>query len=131
MICRWRFAGVLWWASYFPGLVFFIIHPFIRDVLYQMTSGDLQLSNSVSRNKRDRDSDYPSDPNERGRSDVQKDPHITGNFYGGLGYPPTSEPMDMYAPAPPALPSSSQWNATSISLSTKDYQDQSTSVSSQ
>ncbi|KAK0238956.1 fungal-specific transcription factor domain-containing protein [Armillaria nabsnona] len=110
---RWRFAGVLW------------------DVLYQLTSGDLPLSNPVSRNKRERDSDYPFDPDERGRSDVQKDPRIAGNFYGGSGYPPTSEPMYMYAPAPPALPSSSQWNATSISLSTKDYQDQSTSESSQ
>ncbi|SJL03853.1 uncharacterized protein ARMOST_07210 [Armillaria ostoyae] len=108
---RWRFAGVL------------------RDVLYQLTSGDLPLSSPVSRNERERDSDYPFDPNERGRSDAQRDPHIAGNFYGGSSYPPTSEPMDMYAPAPPALPSSSQRNATSVSLSTKDHQapwDQST-----
>ncbi|PBK72414.1 hypothetical protein ARMSODRAFT_882252 [Armillaria solidipes] len=113
---RWRFAGVLW------------------DALYQLTSGDLPLSSPVSRNERERDSDYPFDPNERGRSDAQRDPHIAGNFYGGSSYPPTSEPMDMYAPAPPALPSSSQRNATSVSLSTKDHQapwDQSTSVSSQ
>ncbi len=92
--------------------------------LYQMTSGDLQLSNPVSRNKRDRDSDYPSDPNERGRSDVQKDPHITGNFYGGLGYPPHQRTHGYVCTSTSCTPSSSQWNATSISLSTKDYQDQ-------
>ncbi|KAK0228925.1 fungal-specific transcription factor domain-containing protein [Armillaria fumosa] len=116
---RWRFAGALW------------------DILYQLTAGDPPLSLSskpVSRNKRKRDSDFPFDPNERGRSDIQKDPHAPGNLYGGSNDPPTSEPMDICAPAPYTHPSSSQWNTTTVSLSTSDPQvqwDQSTSVSLQ
>ncbi|KAK0489006.1 fungal-specific transcription factor domain-containing protein [Armillaria novae-zelandiae] len=113
---RWRFTGVLW------------------DVLYQLTSSDLPLASPVSRNKQERDSDYPFDPNERGRSDVQRDAHIARNFYGGSGYPPASEPMDMYAPAPSALPPSSQWTTTSVSMSPQDPQaqwDQPTSTISQ
>ncbi|KAK0189009.1 fungal-specific transcription factor domain-containing protein [Armillaria mellea] len=113
---RWRFTGVLW------------------DILYQLTSGDLPLANPVSRNKRERDSDYPFDPNERGRSDVQRDAYIAGNCHGGSGYSPISEPMDIYAPAPTTLPPSSQWDTTFVSPSTQDPQaqwDQSTSIISQ
>ncbi|KAK0466862.1 fungal-specific transcription factor domain-containing protein [Desarmillaria tabescens] len=112
---KWRFAGVYW------------------DVLYQLTAaGDLPLPSPVSRNKRERDSDYPFDPNERGRSDVEKDSYAVGNSYGGSSYPPTNEPMNLYyAPAPPEAPSS-QWGTTSILLSTQDPQwdYQSTSASS-
>lgn len=112
---RWRFAGVLW------------------DAMYQMTSNDLPSANPVSRNKRERDSDYPYDPNERGRSDVQRGDHIAENFYDGSNYPPTSDPMNTYTPASPPLPPS-QWNTTSVSLSTQDPQaqwDQSASIISQ
>ncbi|KAK0202669.1 fungal-specific transcription factor domain-containing protein [Desarmillaria ectypa] len=111
---RWRGTSVLW------------------DFLYHLTAaGDLPLPSPVSRNKRKRDSDHPFDPNERGRTDVQRDSYAAENSYGGSSYPSTSEPMDMYAPAPSEL-SSPQWHATSIPLSTKDPQwGQSTSTSSQ
>ncbi|KAK0484058.1 fungal-specific transcription factor domain-containing protein [Armillaria novae-zelandiae] len=114
---RWRFAGVLW------------------DILYQLKAGDLPLplsSKPVSRNKRERDSDFPFD-NEHGRSDTPKNPHVTGNLYGESSDPPTSEPMDICAPAPYTRPSSSQWNTMTVSLSTdpQDQWGQSTSVSSQ
>ncbi|KAK0196735.1 fungal-specific transcription factor domain-containing protein [Armillaria mellea] len=113
---RWRFAGALW------------------DVLYQLTVGELPLplnSQPVSINKRERDSDFPFDPNECGRSDIQNYPHGGGNLYGGSSDLPTGDSMDICAP-PSTLPCS-QRNTATISLSTKDSQaqwGQLTSVSS-
>ncbi len=123
---------------FFSGLEF-LSSIFSLGMFYQLTAGDLPLrSKPASRNKRERDSDYPNDPNERKSADIQKDPHAAGNLYGGLGSSdsPTSEPMDICIPAPSTSPSSSQWNTMTrtVSLSTKDPQaqwGQSMSASSQ
>lgn len=110
----WPFAGVLW------------------DILYQLTTvGDPSLSNPVPKNRREQHSDFPFDPNECEKSDLQRDSYAAKNPFDGSSYSSTIELTNTYALSHSGHPSS-QWHATSVPLSTKDRQQgPSASVSSQ